>query len=575
MPALCADLRDLVIEVSTSVPRLLALQDRDPDSPTRGCLHPAYWRDKSSEVADMRRQEACLAFAWLWKFPFPGNPWQGDRELLLASLRALGFWTREQHRDGTFDEWYKNEHGYATTAFSSYAVSLTVMALGEALPDPLRGKVMAALERCGQWLSTHDDWFKTNHQAVGVAALGAISRALGRAEFQTAACRNAERITLRMHEEGWSKEISGYDLGYTFLLAEYMAMNAVLTGETRFLPSIRRAYELAAHFLHPELTTGAEYGICANPYFSRVATVALAPHCPSAAAAHAWMGRESATPRDTSSTLKDDLRLARYAYQPLLAALLELGWLERRDLPAAPPAESAPLLFQEMQNERTFPAAKLMAVARPGYAAWVAGVHGGYLRLSFRSGAGFARPIGDRGYVQSSGREVFRTARWSLDGGFSATPTGAVVEVPFVRCAFVQPPYWARVGLHVATTLPYGHRWTRWAIDQWRKRKGTALNQSTAGISGGKSPFQLRREISFESESVSIVDTVRSRRDPIDAAALHLVHDGAVPVNGRFLPDEDRRIPLSSLVATPGSRREWVITKRWFADRCEVAAEGR
>ena len=54
----------LEVNMIAQVPRLLALQDRDPDTPMRGCMHPAYWRDKSSDVADLRRQEAALTFAW-------------------------------------------------------------------------------------------------------------------------------------------------------------------------------------------------------------------------------------------------------------------------------------------------------------------------------------------------------------------------------------------------------------------------------------------------------------------------------------------------------------------------------
>lgn len=565
--ALPRDLADLVAEVLAQVPRLLALQDRDPDSPMRGCLHPAYWRDKSSDVADMRRQEAALAFALVWRHDFPGNRWQGDREILHASLRALGFWTRGQHADGTFDEWYRNEHGYATTAFSSYAVALAIEALGEELRPPLRDAVLDALRRAAGWLATHDDWFKTNHQAVGVAALGAAGRVLGDEAFLAAARRNAGRIVERMHSEGWSREISGLDLGYTFLLAEYLAMHAALTGETRFLPAVGAAFRFAEGFLHPDLTTGAEYGICGNPYFSRVAAVALAPHEPAAAAVLRWMDRPAGRPRDSAATLKDDLRLARYAYQPLLAALLAEGRFARRDLApaaaaaAAPggaggsPAAPPPAFFELERAERWFPAAKLLAVARPGYVAWAAACHGGFVRVAFRDGDGFHPAVAHRGWMfdaPDGGR--CRNARYALDAAAAFEDGALRVSAPLARTGFVMPPYWARVGLRVATSLPMGHRWSRWLIDQWRRRKGTALNQSAAGISRGRAPLMLERSIRFLDRHLEIEDRLVPSGEPVPPERLALVLDGDIRAAGGLVPDEDRRIPWTALAAaTSGS----------------------
>ncbi len=548
---LCADLEVVVAEVLSRVPRLLTLQDKDPDSPTRGCMHPAHWRDKSSEVADMRRQEAALALAWIWRHPFPGNRWQGDREILHAALRAMGFWARGQHKDGTFDEWYKNEHGYATTAFSSYAMALALEALDDAVEDPLRGQVQRALRRCGDWLASHDDWFKTNHQAVGVAALGAIGRVTGEPTYLDAASRNASRIIERMHPDGWSKEISGLDIGYTFLLSEYLGMHAVLTGETRFIPGAVRAFRFAAHFLHPDLTTGPEYGICGNPYFSRVAAAALAPHDGVAAGVMAWMERPTTRVPDLSATLEDDLRLSRYAYQPLLAALLSSGALLPTDARAdgtPPPAE--PLFFEQTTAEAWFPEAGLLAIARPGYVAWMAPCHGGLLRVAFRTEDGFAPAVVHRGYTLRAGSATYRSAHYGLKPGATVTDDTLTCDAPLGRTRFVMPPCWARFALRMATSLPWGHRWSRWAIDRWRARKGTALNQSTAGISDHKSPWSLRRSVTFADQQVNVRDQLSfSRVAPQNR--LWLALGGDLQVEGGHLPDVDGRIPLSNLGVNP------------------------
>ena len=45
--------------------RLLAMQDGNLISPTHGCFHYAYWRDKTSDFPDSRFQEAGAALGLL------------------------------------------------------------------------------------------------------------------------------------------------------------------------------------------------------------------------------------------------------------------------------------------------------------------------------------------------------------------------------------------------------------------------------------------------------------------------------------------------------------------------------
>ena len=45
--------------------RMVEMQDRDALSPSHGCFHYAYWRDKTSEFPDARFQEAGAAVGLL------------------------------------------------------------------------------------------------------------------------------------------------------------------------------------------------------------------------------------------------------------------------------------------------------------------------------------------------------------------------------------------------------------------------------------------------------------------------------------------------------------------------------
>jgi hypothetical protein len=52
------DVLNQLRHVGGAADRLLTIQDRDPCSPSFGSFHYAYWRDKTSDFADVRFQEA-------------------------------------------------------------------------------------------------------------------------------------------------------------------------------------------------------------------------------------------------------------------------------------------------------------------------------------------------------------------------------------------------------------------------------------------------------------------------------------------------------------------------------------
>src|SRR5206468_64552 len=96
-------------------------QDRNSASPTYGCFHYAYWRDKTSEFPDVRFQEAGATLALLTLPAFDRGRQEGrlaSKEVLYGAFSAaLCHLERQQYPEGCFDEWYKGERGFAATEF--------------------------------------------------------------------------------------------------------------------------------------------------------------------------------------------------------------------------------------------------------------------------------------------------------------------------------------------------------------------------------------------------------------------------------------------------------------------------
>jgi len=512
--------------VVASVERILAQIDHDPLSPTWGCAHLDFWRDKTSDVADTRRQEAMYPLALLYTGDFPGSGRRGDRRLLAAIEALLDFWCRVQYPDGAFDEWYKGERAFAAPAFSVHAAARTLMLVEPDLPAALAARTRTAIRKGADWLAARHDLFKTNHEAVGVGALAFAGALLGDDRFQAAAEAKVDAILAVQTAEGWFPEVRHVDPGYTFLTVEYVAMAMALTGRWDKAAAFARAFDFAALWVHPDLSLGAEYGVCHNPYVSRIAAILMAER----SAAAADLRRRLETPAPAGATvsplLADDLRLVRWAFQPLLA------WTYAREIPP-PSAAARPAGLVHA----VWPGAALVRFEVAGGHGILAGCAGGLLRL-FGGGA----TLTDHGYALLGPRPAT-----NLTYDRALVPAGSgdgwTVVAPLLPVKRFQPPYWARVVLRLACSSAPTSRLTRRAIDVIRARKGTAVNQSSANLSGGKADLVLTRRVAVDGVTVRVTDRLEGSGGVATGALSLLVSAGAAPLRPAPLTDAIPGLP--------------------------------
>lgn len=496
--------------VLDSVEPLLWSINQDPHSPAYGCAHLGFWRDKTSDVADTRRQEALLPLALLYSRQYPGSRYCGDSRLLSAVKALLLFWCRTQYPDGSMDEWYKGERAYAAAAFSVHAVARTLQAVGAELPEDLLELARRKLHRAASWLEGRDDLVKTNHQAVGAAAMAVAGQALHEARFTANARVKLASVLAVQQPEGWFPELGSADPGYVFLTVEYLAMAMQTLGDWAGVEAVAKGYDFAASCLHPDLTLGEEYGICRNPYVSRIATVLLAPHSSLAAYVLQRFLAEDTCFAGAKATLGDELRVSRWAFQPLLS----LDFLQ--NLPQHTPRAPAPIALLAPGEAFRDLGAGLWAHCTGECGVLVAACAGGLVRL-FGPGARFA----DFGYALEGGR-----ARQSTSFYDRRIPAGLAGDVLVVQGHFSPvrpflPPYWARVALRCACSTALGSRLTRSAIDVIRLRKGTAINQSSGNISS-RTGNALERRVQARGRTVTISDLLTFTQ-PVDTRRLSLV----------------------------------------------------
>jgi hypothetical protein len=237
------------------IPRLLGLLNRNPFTSTYGCFDRNYWHYKITDFSNGRLQEAALTLALLYTINHPLNSYYGLKKMRTWSLAAVKFLTHIQNKDGSFNEYYPHEHAFVTTAFAAFAASETLLLLKETPPDALE-----MLLKAGKFLLKKDELEVVNQNLGACAALTNLYNLTNDEQFKKGAHHKLETSLKRQSKEGWFYEYGGPDIGYLSVALYYLAHYYQKTHAPSALTSLKKGVHFLSHFLHPDNTSGGEYG---------------------------------------------------------------------------------------------------------------------------------------------------------------------------------------------------------------------------------------------------------------------------------------------------------------------------
>ncbi len=260
-------------EIDSTLPRLLALADVDPLSPTRGFGDRQYWAWKLIDFPNGTLQGAVNGLSALLQMKaFSTRVSQAALEqrvidMLLATPRMM-------RRDGSFEEALPYEQSYCVTALVAYDYFNALARLPEGLPLP----PAAAIERAIAFLVSRDETHAliSNHLATAVVALLRWDRLCGDRRARDKAETLLERILYRQSREGWFVEYGGADPGYQTLCMTHLADAAEMLDDERLWQALGRGIDFIAHFVQPDGSFGGVYGSRATRIYYPAAMEMLA-----------------------------------------------------------------------------------------------------------------------------------------------------------------------------------------------------------------------------------------------------------------------------------------------------------
>lgn len=541
--------------VLRQVPRLLGLLNRNAASPTSGCFDRNYWHYRITDTPSARCQEAVLTLALLHQIP--GTDYTGQEALRVWAGAGVRFWLSLQQAAGAFSEWYPNEQSFVATAFTTYAISETALALGPAGLD-VGPALDRGLVRAGRWLLTHQEPRVVNQSAGSALALYNLFLVTGETRFRQGALDRIRMLEQWQQPEGWFEEYGGADIGYLSLTVAYLAKLYRKSRWPEAAACAARSMEFLKTFLHRNQTAGGEYGSRITEYLMPDGFEILAREFPTAQAISAFIRQGLSEERGVSLCSFDDRYLTYVAYN-----FLEAFWYGTSDPDDTWDGESP---GASDRGFRSFPQAGLAVIKEPQVEGVVNLHRGGAFKFVFENGSS----LSDGGAIGVGSRDgLWYAGSWNDRTETQVGERKVVVRGQFSRVRDVPLTPWRNLLFRGFQILCGGNG----RMNAWVKRFLRRLLITPSPRGRGF----YERAIEVEGARIAIRDTIH---DPSGRLRLHKLVLGSrasflYTPSSRFFNSTDLAEPQAVVLTPPQGRgtRIDVIRSYTFDGRlqaCEV-----
>ena len=490
-------------EALDQIPRLLSLMDRNAFSPTYGCADRTYWLDKSIDFSSAIMQYSVHSLALVYAHDFPENAYYHQPKIKEWILASMSYWSKIQKNDGSFDEFYPNERGWAgPTGFLLYAMLSAFELLGNEFPPERKKEFFETCRKAAIFLAKYDEHgILANHHAMALLPIYYASHVLGDESLLYNFEEKLDYFLNLQSPEGWFLEYDGADLGYlsasiSFLtkLTQIMERDSDHPNHHAWLKKINAcippAIAFASHFAYPN-------GYYAGTMGSRQ-TLHFYPHGfeihgrknPLAAGVAEHLAKGLSEGSLVPPRIMPD-RYVAYRVNEFLQSYLEAFPRSKTKIGLIP--------FQEKAFQKVFWEARMMVKNSPAYYATINLAKGGVIKLFDKKKKSLA--INDCGVLLEDGEGNTLTTQW-IDSSYqpSFSEEGCTVSGKMHVWATELPTPIKMMALRSAL-ITFGE-----STDLAYKIKGKIRERII--LKNKAVPLSFERKITFSPQGCEILDTI-------------------------------------------------------------------
>ncbi|OGJ57115.1 hypothetical protein A2635_01235 [Candidatus Peribacteria bacterium RIFCSPHIGHO2_01_FULL_51_9] len=296
----------------SQIPRLLTLEDRNRYSPTFGSFKRTFWLDKTVDFPDALPQYgvSSLTLAYTQRFGDVPNIFYEQPKVLEWILAGMRYWTKIQHRDGSFDEFYPNEHGWTgPTGFLLYAMLKSSMLLekrGE-FPAEFKDEFFTACRKAADYIIRYDEHgVLANHHAMAVLPVYYAYHVLKDEKLLEGYEKKLADFLSYHTSEGWSLEYDGADIGYLSATVSFLGKVYKINRDPRLKKVMEESVEFLSYFVYPNGFYAGSMGSRQTLHFYSHGCEILAPEVPLAGRIADAMLQSLAEEKIVPAEIQDD-----------------------------------------------------------------------------------------------------------------------------------------------------------------------------------------------------------------------------------------------------------------------------
>jgi hypothetical protein len=246
----------------SELPRFLSTMDRNEFSPTYGCANREFWLTRVMDFPSAIAQFGVHGLALAWGYGMPGNRYRDHPKILRWILAGMDYLTTIQHSDGSFDEFYPNERGWAgPTGFLVHAMIGCYRLVGDHMAPAQRMRFLECMRSAARFLGENDEiGVLANHHAMAALPVAEAAHLLDDTELWALYHERMDELMRHCRPEGWCLEYDGADPGYLSATVSFLAKLYRIRPEERIEQVIRRAIPFCAYFITPDGHYGGTLG---------------------------------------------------------------------------------------------------------------------------------------------------------------------------------------------------------------------------------------------------------------------------------------------------------------------------
>ncbi len=376
-----ADLRDIYAEKALSqVPRILSLENRNPFLPTYGSFDRTYWLDRAIDFPNALAQFAVHTLALVYSYKFPNNIYYKKEKIKNWCIAGMDYWTQIQKDDGSFDEFYPNERGWAVpTGFTLYAVLESYKLLKKEISQDLRSKIFEVSYKAAKYLGKYDEHgIVANHYAVAMLGIYTAYDVLKDESLLKGYNDKLEYFLTLQSPEGWSLEYDGPDIGYLSATVSFLGKFLKLYHDERLYEIMKKGIEFTSFFVYPNKFYAGSIGSRQTSHFYPHGYELLADKVPLAGAIADKMLEGLSEGKLVLPEIMPDRYLVFRVPEFLLAYL---DWHPRVKKAKKTKAGRAILPYMREPFEKYFSESRILVVKKPKYYLLINLAKGGVAKL--------------------------------------------------------------------------------------------------------------------------------------------------------------------------------------------------